>query len=57
VTNPRYKKRWEARICIDKELRTVGRFSTPEEAARKYDEVAVQLFGQAAITNASLGLL
>lgn len=37
--------------------RHIGRFATPEEAARAYDAAARQHFGEYARTNADLGLL
>lgn len=46
-----------ASITIDGSLKYLGRFSDKYEAAKKYDQVAIELFGQYAATNASLGLL
>ena len=42
---------WVARIGFNEERLYLGYFSTPEEAAKSYDEAAVRLFGEAARTN------
>ena len=47
---------WQAQIQQGSK-RSLGRFRTPEEAARAYDRAAVELFGEFACTNDRLGLL
>lgn len=57
-TNPGAKtKRWRAFIQIDKKKTHIGYFQTPEEAARAYDDAAIEHYGEYALTNKSLGLL
>lgn len=51
---------WEAQIRVGPcpgKLHSLGRFLDAIDAARAYDAAAVQLKGQGAATNASLGLL
>jgi hypothetical protein len=57
TSNARQKKRWEARIFFRGKDRFLGRYSTPQEAARAYDAAAIRLLKGEAITNRSLGLL
>lgn len=45
-----------ASIRNDGRLMYLGSFATAEDAARAYDEAAVKIFGNEAITNESLGL-
>ncbi len=45
------EKRWLARIKVDGKLQNLGRYETPEQAARAYDEAAVRFFGEFALTN------
>lgn len=42
---------WRSAITVDKKLVVLGRFYTPEEAARTYDEAAKRFFGQFARVN------
>lgn len=44
-------KKWRVRIRIDGKQIYAGRFETPEEAARKYDELARQFYGEFAKLN------
>lgn len=43
--------KWIARISINAKVKYLGRFNTPQEAALKYNEVAIELFGQFAQLN------
>lgn len=42
---------WRARIMVNKKFINGGNFSTPEEAARRYDELALENFGEFAVLN------
>lgn len=42
---------WRAAIYVNGRRKDIGRFATPEEAARAYDEAAVRYFGEFARTN------
>ena len=57
VTDKRYKKRWEANISLNGKNKSLGRFATPQEAARAYDEAVTRFYGDSGITNRALGLL
>jgi hypothetical protein len=48
---------YEAKTKLNGKIHSLGRFRTAREAALKYDEVVLELFGPDALTNASLGLL
>lgn len=47
----RRKKNWRANIQIGKSVVKIGRFHTEKEAARAYDEKAIEVFGDKAILN------
>ncbi|MBI1620092.1 HNH endonuclease [Aquamicrobium sp. cd-1] len=49
--------RYGAQIKKNRQHTWLGLFDTPEEAARAYDRAAIQLHGEYAKTNSSLGLL
>lgn len=51
------EKRWRSVIYVDGKKINIGRFSTPEDAARAYDEKVIELYGNKAITNKYLGHL
>jgi hypothetical protein len=44
-------------IKSDNRLIFLGVYETPEDAARAYDEAAIRLHGEHAVTNKMLGLL
>jgi hypothetical protein len=50
-------KKWNASVTVGNRQLYIGLFPRPEDAARAYDEAAIQHFGQFAKTNAALGLL
>lgn len=45
------KKRWEARITVNKKQIHLGTFDTDVEAAKIYDSHAMQFFGEFAFLN------
>jgi hypothetical protein len=45
------RPKWQARICIDKKLSSLGYFNDEEEAARAYDTAARAAFGAYARLN------
>lgn len=47
----RVLKKWRAMIRVDGKLLRLGRYATPEEAARAYDAAAREHFGEYAYTN------
>lgn len=49
--------RWQATIKVNGRDRKLGRYATPQDAARAYDAEAIRLFGASWTTNASMGLL
>jgi hypothetical protein len=57
VSWSRERQKWIAQISCGRQVRRIGRFDTPIEAARAYDHAAERLFGEFACTNAKLGLL
>ena len=50
-------RKFVAQINVGKRKIALGYFPTAAEAAKKYDEVAIKIFGEFASTNVMLGLL
>ena len=48
---------WCASVCHNRQRHYLGIFTCPRKAARAYDALAIQLHGEFAITNVSLGRL
>jgi hypothetical protein len=44
-------KRWRASIRDNGRTRYLGCFGSPEDAAKAYDEAALQIYGEHAVTN------
>jgi len=53
----KFRNKFESNIMIDGKYKFLGNFSTPIEAAIEYDKKAIELFGEFACTNESLGLI
>lgn len=51
VTFDAQRSKWSARITIAGQRRKLGRFETPEAAARAFDDAAVEAWGQDTFTN------
>ncbi|UNI71489.1 hypothetical protein [Burkholderia phage vB_BpP_HN04] len=49
--------KWKASITFNRKQETIGQSDCPIEAARMYDERAIELHGEFAKTNVALGLL
>lgn len=55
--DPRGARQWRATISINDRTKHLGRYVSPEDAARAYDAAAIRFFGEFAVTNHALGLL
>jgi len=57
VSLDKQHNKWFASIMFNYKYYFLGRFKSEEKAARKYDEKALELHGEFAMTNKMLGLL
>jgi hypothetical protein len=57
VTLNRRRGKYQSQIGTRGTMKFLGNFDSALEAAARYDQVAVELHGEYAVTNASLGLL
>jgi len=57
VYHDKVRGQWQAYVNAEGKRYRLGRFPTAEEAARAYDAKAIELHGEFARTNASMGLL
>jgi|TARA_R110000824_G_scaffold14877_1_gene63025 hypothetical protein len=46
-----YKSPWQSMIVFNRKLMCLGMYKTKEEAARAYDQKAIELFGEFALLN------
>jgi hypothetical protein len=53
VTWHKGDKKWQAQALINKKMKYLGSFDTPEEAAIAYDRFIIENFGEFGITNYS----
>lgn len=51
------RKPWIAQICFNRQKIRLGSFVSAKEAAEAYDNRAIEIYGEEAVTNMSLGLL
>jgi len=51
VTYHKLNNRWNAQIRIDKVNKCIGAFKTPEEAAKRYNEMALKILGPNTLLN------
>lgn len=52
-----HKRKFRAKIKVNRQIIYLGLHSTPEQAAAAYDAAAITHFGEFATTNRSLGLI
>lgn len=57
VTWDRNRNKWRAKLIWNNKTISLGNHTCPIEAARAYDSKALELHGEFAVTNASLGLI